>query len=105
MDSTQARTELVRSGYLNSNVMSTGLTLLAVGGVLGVLGLGISGTAMMRSFRRWLTAQQQQQQVRAIASPAKTTPAKTTPTKTTPTKTASAVSSSPKEMATPSAAR
>lgn len=105
MDSTRARTKLVRSGYLNSNAMVTGLTVLTVGGVVAALGMAISGTAIGRSFRRWLTAQQQQQQVRAIASPAKTTPAKTTPTKTTPTKTASAVSSSPKEMATPSAAR
>jgi hypothetical protein len=78
--------------------MSTGLTLLAVGGVLGVLGLGISGTAMMRSFRRWLTAQQQP--VRALAAQNEMIPAKTAPAKTDP-----AVSSGPKETVTPSVAR
>jgi len=36
-----------------------GLAVLTVGGVIGAWGLGISGTAIARNFRRWLRAQQQ----------------------------------------------
>lgn len=90
MDSTQARAECVRSGYLNSKAMITGLALLTVGGVIGAWGMGISGTAMMRRFRRWLTAQQQP--ISAIAGH-KTVPAKPAPT----------VSGGRKEMATQAA--
>jgi hypothetical protein len=60
---------------------------------------------MMRSFRSWLIALQQQP-VQAFAQsemiPAKPAPARTSPAKTTPAKTASAVSGDPKEMVTPS---
>jgi hypothetical protein len=100
MDRMQARTELSRSGYLSSNAVITGLTLFAVGGLVGALGMGISGTAMMRSFRSWITALQQQP-VQAFAQN-EMIPAKPTPAKTAPAKTASNLSGGPKEMATPS---
>ena len=55
--------------------MITGLALLTVGGVIGAWGMGISGTAMMRRFNRWLTVQQP---VSAIAGH-KPVPARTAP--------------------------
>jgi len=90
MDSTQARAEGVRSGYLNSGAMITGLAFLTVGGVIGAWGMGISGVAMMRKFRRWLSAQQQP--VSAIAGH-----------RTVPAKTGTTVNGGRKEMATQSA--
>jgi hypothetical protein len=58
MDSTQPGTGSVPGGYLSSKAMIVGLALLTAGGVMGAWGLGISGTAIARNFRRWLMAQQ-----------------------------------------------
>jgi len=58
MDGTQPSTAGAQGGYLSPKAMIVGLTLLTAGGVIGAWGVGISATAMARSFRRWLRAQQ-----------------------------------------------
>ncbi len=95
MDSTQPRTGSVPSGYLNSRAVIAGLAVLTVGGVIGAWGLGISGTAIARNFRRWLRAQQQQPVVGFARK------------RTVPAKAATAVGGNgrKKEMATSSVAR
>ncbi len=43
----------------NSKAFIVGLALVATGGLISLCGLGISGTAAVNSFRRWLMTQQE----------------------------------------------
>lgn len=43
----------------NSKAMIVGFALVATGGMIGLIGVGISGTAMLNAARRWLRAQQE----------------------------------------------
>jgi hypothetical protein len=49
----------MQSGSANTKAMIVGIALVAAGGLISVCGMGISGTAMYSSARRWLTAQQE----------------------------------------------
>lgn len=59
MDSTQPHAAGAQGGYMSPKAMVVGLTLLTAGSVIGAWGAGISGMALARSFRRWLSSQQQ----------------------------------------------
>jgi hypothetical protein len=43
----------------NSKAMIVGVALVATGGMIGMCGMGISGTAMIRAIRRWVRSQQE----------------------------------------------
>ncbi len=43
----------------NSKAMIVGFALVATGGLIGMCGMGISGTAMVRAVRRWVRSQQE----------------------------------------------
>jgi hypothetical protein len=43
----------------NSKAMIVGFALVATAGVIGLCGMGISGTALVRAVRRWVRAQQE----------------------------------------------
>jgi UPF0716 family protein affecting phage T7 exclusion len=43
----------------NSKAMIVGFALVAAAGVIGLCGVAISGTALVRAVRRWVRAQQE----------------------------------------------
>lgn len=43
----------------NSKAMIVGFALVATAGVIGMCGVAISGTALVRGIRRWVRAQQE----------------------------------------------
>jgi hypothetical protein len=43
----------------NSKAMIVGIALVATGGLIGICGMTISGTAMVNAVRRWMQAQQE----------------------------------------------
>ena len=49
----------VQVSTANSKAMIVGLALWAAGGLIGLVGVGISGVAMANAARRWMQAQQE----------------------------------------------
>jgi hypothetical protein len=43
----------------NSKAMIVGFALVATGGLIGICGMTITGTAMVNGIRRWMLAQQE----------------------------------------------
>jgi phage tail tape-measure protein len=43
----------------NSKAMIVGFALVATGGLIGIGGMAITGTAMVNAIRRWMLAQQE----------------------------------------------
>jgi hypothetical protein len=49
----------IPGGSANSKAMIVGFALVATGGLISVVGAGISGTAMFNAIRSWVLAQQE----------------------------------------------
>jgi hypothetical protein len=49
----------IQASSANSKAMIVGFALVATGGLISMCGIGISGTAMVHSIRRWVKAQQE----------------------------------------------
>ncbi|MHB1432456.1 MAG: hypothetical protein ACYCVZ_10120 [Streptosporangiaceae bacterium] len=49
----------VQVSTANSKAMIVGFALWATGGLIGLVGVGISGVAMANAARRWMRAQQE----------------------------------------------
>ncbi len=59
MTSTRSATTDMQPSSANSKAMIVGFALVATGGLISMCGIGISGTAMVNAFRRWMRAQQE----------------------------------------------
>ena len=58
MTSTRSTTG-IQIGSANSKSLIVGFVLVATGGLIGVCGFGITGTAMISAARRWYMQQQE----------------------------------------------
>ena len=59
MTSTHSAMSGLQMSSANSKAMIVGFALVATGGLISRCGLGISGTAMVNTIRRWVKAQQE----------------------------------------------
>ena len=59
MTSTRSSMTDMQPSSDNSRAMIVGFALVATAGVIGLCGMGISGTALVRAVRRWVRAQQE----------------------------------------------
>ena len=59
MTSTRSAMTDMQPSSANSKAMIVGFALVATGGLISMCGIGISGTAMVNGFRRWMRAQQE----------------------------------------------
>jgi hypothetical protein len=59
MTSTESSVTRIQISSTTSKALIVGLALVATGGLISLCGMGISGTAAVSGFRRWLMAQQE----------------------------------------------
>ena len=59
MTSTESSTTRIQISSTNSRALIVGMALVATGGLISLCGMGISGTAAVNAFRRWIMAQQE----------------------------------------------
>ena len=59
MTSTRSSVTDMQPSSANSKAMIVGFALVATAGVIGMCGIAITGTAMVRAIRRWVRAQQE----------------------------------------------
>ena len=59
MTSTRSPMTGMQVSSTNSKAMIVGFALVATGGLISICGMGITGTAMFNTIRRWVMAQQE----------------------------------------------
>ena len=59
MTSTESSMTRIHISSTNSKALIVGIALVATGGLISLCGMGISGTAAVNAFRRWIMAQQE----------------------------------------------